>query len=185
MFKYVGDISKIAQSIIISYSASFNTAVDATLGNGYDTDFLSRNFKKVYSFDIQESAIKNYESKKKDNTVLIVDSHENFKTYINEKVDCIMYNLGFLPGSDKHITTTVESTVKSIKEGLELLNLGGLMTIAIYIGHEEGKREKDAIMNLLTNLSKKQYGVMLHSFLNRNSSAPLLAVIEKNSETLD
>ena len=33
---------------------------------------------------------------------LVNDSHENFSKYINEKVDCIMYNLGFLPGGDKN-----------------------------------------------------------------------------------
>lgn len=179
MFKYVGDISKIAQDIISKYTYKFETAVDATLGNGYDTDFLSQNFARVYSFDIQKKAIENYNIRKKDNTILINDSHENIANYINYKVDCIMFNLGFLPGGDKNITTMTHSTVNSIKTALELLSPGGIISVAIYIGHEEGKKEKEAVLDLLHQLPKKDYGVLLHTFVNRNSCTPLLAIIEK------
>ena len=77
-----------------------------------------------------------YIVKNKKNVKVILDSHENFKNYINEEVDCIIYNLGYLPGANKHITTKVESTIKSINEGLDLLSKHGLMLIAIYSGHE-------------------------------------------------
>ena len=50
MFKYVGDISKISHYIIDKFLENKNIAIDATLGNGYDTDFLSKKFTKVYSF---------------------------------------------------------------------------------------------------------------------------------------
>ncbi|MCM8710667.1 class I SAM-dependent methyltransferase [Clostridium sp. SYSU_GA19001] len=180
MFKYVGDISKIAQNIISFYCSNFNIAVDATLGNGYDTDFLCEKFNKVYSFDIQKTAIENYLIRKKDNVILINDSHEKLSTYIKTEVGCIMYNLGFLPGGNKNITTKTESTISSIKEGLYLLCPGGIMSIAIYTGHDEGIKEKDAILNLVSSLSKKDYGVLMHSFINRSSTSPLLVIVEKN-----
>lgn len=179
MFKYVGDISELAHKIILSNLDNFSISVDATLGNGHDTDFLSSNFNKVYAFDIQEKAIENYKHKKKDNTILICDSHDKLGLYVKEKVDCIMYNLGFLPGGDKKITTKVDTTIKSIKEGLKYLNYGSIMSIAIYVGHDEGKKERDAIINEVKNLPKNEYGVLMHSFLNRSSSAPLLIIIEK------
>ncbi|NRY61407.1 hypothetical protein DZE40_002502 [Clostridium beijerinckii] len=40
---------------------------------------------------------------------------------MHENVDCIMYNLGFLPGGDKSVTTMRETSFRRIKEGLELL----------------------------------------------------------------
>ena len=181
MFNYVGDISNIAQHIIKKYLNNFDAAVDATLGNGYDTDFLCNNFKKVFSFDIQNGPIENYKVKNRDNVTLVNSSHENLKAFINCKIDCIMYNLGFLPGGDKSITTEATSTILSIKEALTLLSPGGIISIAIYTGHEEGKIEEVAILEFVKNLPKREYGVMIHLFINRTNS-PMLVIIEKNME---
>lgn len=179
MFKYVGDISELSHYIINNFLDNKDISIDATLGNGHDTDFLSEIFSKVYSFDIQESACTNYELKNKPNVSVICDSHHKFNEYINKKVDCIMYNLGFLPGSSKEITTLHEISLESIKSGLDLLNSGGIITICIYTGHDEGKKEKSCILDFLKNLPKKDYGVMIHDYLNRSETAPMLVVIEK------
>lgn len=179
MFKYVADISVISHSIIENFLENKNCAIDATLGNGHDTDFLKENFKKVYAFDIQKEACKNYEEKGYDNVVVINDSHSEFENYIKEEVDCIMYNLGFLPGGNKEITTMHESSLKSIKDGLELLASGGIMTICIYTGHNEGKIEETCIMEYLQALPKNKFGVMEHSFINRKNNPPKLVVVEK------
>lgn len=179
MFKYVGDISEISHHIINNFLENKNIAIDGTLGNGYDTDFLADKFNKVYAFDVQNVACENYKNKKKENVNVINDSHHKFKEYINENVDCIMYNLGFLPGGDKNVTTMHETSLQSIKDGLEILNSGGLMTICIYRGHNEGKKEESCILDYVINLPKNKYGVMEHSFLNRSEVAPRLVVIEK------
>ena len=179
MFKYVGDISKISHYIIDKFLENKNIAIDATLGNGYDTDFLSKKFTKVYSFEIQEEACKNYSERKADNVEVINDSHHLLKKYVNESVDCIMYNLGFLPGGNKEITTMSETSLNSIIEGLELLNHGGLMTICLYRGHVQGKEEESVIIPYLKELPKSKFGVMYHEFLNRSKEAPMLIVIER------
>ncbi len=179
LFNYVGDISSLSHDIIMRYLKNFDAAVDATLGNGYDSDFLCEKFKSVYAFDIQKTAVENYYIRCKDNITLINDSHANFKTHINSKVDCIMYNLGFLPGGDKSITTTAETTLLSIEEGLAMLNPGGIISIAVYTGHNEGMKEKNMILDFAKKLSKREYGVLLHSIVNRNNS-PMLVIIEKN-----
>lgn len=182
MYKYVGDISLLSHSIIMHYGCKFKCAVDGTLGNGYDTDFLAEHFERVYSFDIQRSAVEKYIKKAKDNTVVIHDSHDKILQYINEPVDCFIYNLGFLPGGDKSITTEAESTLKSINAALQLLSPGGIVAISIYCGHENGKIEREHLLEVASNLSKHKYGVMLHSFLNRSKDAPLLLIIERNMD---
>ncbi|MGV3025845.1 tRNA (mnm(5)s(2)U34)-methyltransferase [Clostridium thermobutyricum] len=183
MYSYIGDISKIAQNIILNYVKNKNIGVDCTLGNGHDSDFLKSNFKKVYSFDIQKSACEKYSNNNYDNVIVINNSHSEIIKFIEEKnVDAIMYNLGFLPGSsNKSITTTYDTTIKSIEEGLKILSPGGIMTICIYIGHDEGVKEESCIMEFVKKLPKNKFAVMEHKFLNRNNLAPKLIIIEKNN----
>lgn len=180
MYKYVGDISLLSHSIILQYGCNFICAVDCTLGNGHDTDFLADHFHRVYAFDIQKLSTENYLKKSKENTVVINDSHDKILQYIHEPVDCFIYNLGFLPGGDKSITTEAETTLKSINAALEVLSPGGIVAISIYCGHEKGKIEREVLLNFSSNLDKHEYGVMLHSFLNRSKDAPTLLIIEKN-----
>ena len=63
------------------------TAIDGTLGNGHDTDFLADNFEKVYAFDIQKQACDNDIEKNIQNVTVINDSHSNFEEYIKEEVE--------------------------------------------------------------------------------------------------
>lgn len=179
MYKYVGDISNIAHNIIKNNCLEHDIAIDATLGNGYDTDFLSSLFNKVFCFEIQKTAIDNYSKRKKENVIIISDSHEFILDYVDFNADCIMFNLGYLPGGDKNITTKAVTTIKSIKQALTILKPGGIISISIYVGHDEGEKEKDKILEFANNLPKNEYGAMLHTFINRN--APMLLIIEKNS----
>ena len=178
MFLYTKNISELAHNIVKAHCPNTNLAIDATLGNGYDTDFLSRIFRKVYAFDIQSDVIDQNKAKGLKNVEYILDSHENFIKYITS-ADCIMYNLGFLPGGDKSITTLTSSTISSMQMATNILNSNGIISIAIYEGHQEGRREKDAIMNFVSTLPKNKFGVMSHSVINREN-APSLIIIEKN-----
>lgn len=179
MFKYVSDVSELSQNIIDKFVENKNVAIDCTLGNGYDTKFLSSKFNKVYSFDIQDVAIENYQKNSDERVTLIKDCHSKISDYVEENVDAVMYNLGFLPGGDKSITTNCESSLKSIECALQILNPGGIMTVAIYVGHEQGAKEEGVLMEYFMKLDKKKYGVMLHKVVNRSEAAPRLVVIEK------
>ncbi|MDD7793853.1 tRNA (mnm(5)s(2)U34)-methyltransferase [Clostridium sp. 'White wine YQ'] len=179
MFKLVKDISSLSHDIIDKYIENKNLAIDCTLGNGYDSDFLSESFNKVIAFDIQEMAITNYKNKNKDNVYLIQDSHDKLNEYAKESADCIIYNLGFLPGGNKEITTMKDSTMNSIIQALDLINAGGIILIAIYSGHNEGAKEKTCILEFAENLPKNKYGVMKFEYVNRNNNPPMLLCIEK------
>ena len=117
----------ITEHFINTYVKPGNVVVDATAGNGNDTLKLCRAVTetgKVFSFDIQESALR--ETKKKiaaenfSNAELICDSHSNMELYITNKVDCVVFNLGYLPGGDHSLqtkyTTTIEAIEKQIAE---------------------------------------------------------------------
>ena len=157
-------------------------AIDATLGNGYDTLFLASILKKgkVISFDIQEKAINNSKKLLQDynNITLILDSHENInKLKLAKKPKVILFNLGYLPGGDKLITTKAKSTIKALKASLSILDDKGLLLVVIYPGHEEGQKEQAEIMKWLNN-EKINYEIKRNTL---NEIAPFLIEIKKNN----
>lgn len=142
---------------------SKSVAIDATCGNGHDTLFLSKlGFDHVYAFDLQQQAIDNTRQRLKqenlDNTTFICASHDTMKEVFDlqctMKVDCIMFNLGYLPSADKNITTKEETSVQALEQSLELLNKDGLLSILCYPGHPEGARETKAIQSWLQSIDK-------------------------------
>ena len=74
----------------------------------------------VFGFDIQDNAIVN--------TSKLLDDFTNFKLYKKSheyiydvlsdyegKISLVLFNLGYLPGGDKNITTKKKSTIKAIE----------------------------------------------------------------------
>ena len=163
--------------------------VDATVGNGHDTQFLSEIVGSkgfVWGFDVQKSALKAaknrlQEHKLSERVELIHAGHENMQDYISETVDGILFNLGYLPSSDKEIITKADTTLKAVKSGLDLLTVGGLMVVVIYLGHEGGKKEKQALLDYATELDAKKYNVLHYRFINQAGQPPQVLAIKKRS----
>lgn len=63
-----------------------------------------------------------------------------------ETVDCIVFNLGWLPGGDHRIFTHADTSFAAISAGLELLKKGGLMCVTIYHGGATGFEERDTLL---------------------------------------
>lgn len=47
------------------------------------------------------------------------------------------YNLGWLPGGDKSITTKLEDTLESIEAAKRVVKHGGMISVMLYRGHAE------------------------------------------------
>ena len=155
--------------------------VDATCGNGNDTLMLAKLSKEVFSFDIQKEAIKNtkniLDKENISNVKLINDSHEYIGKYLENyknKISLVLFNLGYLPGGNKSITTNHNSTLKAIKESLKLLNNKGII-LAVCYPHEEGKKESKTILNYL-NKNDIKYVTYRNT---DNINAPFLIEIKK------
>lgn len=163
------------------------TAVDATVGNGHDTLFLARRVGangRVYGFEIQEKALHNTLELLKtegfaDIVKLFQTGHENIAHHIQNDVDVIIFNLGYLPGGDHSIVTRPETTMKAVTEGLALLKKGGAMCLVVYTGHPGGEEEQLQLEGFLGQLDKKKFCVTKLSFLNRDC-APYIIMIEKS-----
>lgn len=185
--KYLTKITDINKIYLDKIVKSGDIVVDATMGNGYDTKYLAEVVGKygfVYSFDIQESALvstrKLLEKSNLDNSVkLIHDGHENILNYVFEEVSCVLFNLGYLPRANHDIITKPETTIKSIEGSLKLLKPNGVVSIAIYTGHEGGLKERNAVYEFAKNLSQDEFSVMECAFLNQVNDPPQLLMIEK------
>lgn len=173
-------ILKMGHSIWKEHLKRGDQAIDATCGNGHDALFLSKlNLSHLYVFDIQEKALT--ATKERVGNRQDISYHlgcHSFFEGVESPVDLIVYNLGYLPGGDKTLTTRVETTLQSVEKGLSLLSPEGLMSLTLYPGHPEGKREEEALLTFSATLSPRNFQVSHHRLLNR-SNAPSLLLIRK------
>jgi len=151
-----------------------DTVIDATCGNGHDTAFLASLVPQgtVYSLDIQPQALEKARLLAPfPHVVFLQQSHIDLPQTSNVKL--IVYNLGYLPGGDKSITTQTETTIESVRKSLNLLVPGGAVTITCYPGHPEGARETEALSRYLSTLP---YPVRRHDW---KPEAPIVFHIQK------
>lgn len=176
--------------------------VDATCGNGKDTVRLAKlavpstgvgnpdvqlaGHPVIHSIDIQKDALKEAQtyaasvltSEQYQAIRWIHGSHASFPEEIKPgSVKAIIYNLGYLPGGNKTITTLTETTLQSIESALPLLKKGGIITLTAYPGHPEGALENRALLERLSALNPAQWNVCHHRWVNR-TAAPELFLIQ-------
>lgn len=173
-----------AKSLLCENIPSDGVLVDFTMGNGHDTLYLSKLVPngKVYAFDVQDMAIENtrrlLDENKVTNAILIKDSHEHVLKYVTEEIDGGMFNLGYLPGSDKVVHTMRKSTELAVLGAIERLKKGAHLVISVYPGHEEGKLEGELLINMLSKLDRRKYCAMNYRIINAADS-PFVIAIEK------
>ena len=158
-------------------------ALDATAGNGYDTLFLAKQSRLVYAFDIQALAIKNVQQRLREaninNVKLIHDTHANIDNYVKEPIMAAMFNLGYLPGSDKTVITEPPSTIKALEVVFKKLLGGGVVTVVCYQGHRGGREELKAVQAYLEALDHALYELKTYKSFEYHE-APITFVITKN-----
>ncbi|WP_241420799.1 class I SAM-dependent methyltransferase [Candidatus Contubernalis alkaliaceticus] len=175
-----------AHLIVGRFVKAGDMVIDATAGNGQDSVFLAKlvgEEGRVIAFDIQEKAItatKEYllQEGLLSRVHLVQDGHENMQNYIKTCVSAVMFNLGYLPGSDQSIITRSDTTLQGVKAALSLLFSGGVLTVVVYTGHPGGQEEWDGLESYLKKLDKKNFRVFLCKYLNLKKS-PFLVVVEK------
>lgn len=157
-------LTKLAQERILEVIDSGDVVVDATVGRGFDTTFLSRKVGpagRVIGFDVQKEALdatgRRLAAIGAENVDLVHEGHESAGERLKQQVvKAAMFNLGFLPRSDKAVKTSQSTTIKAILGIYSRLAVGGRMTLLCYRGHEGGPEEYDAIGKWL----KEESGVV-------------------------
>lgn len=181
-------ITEYVHDLIRSRVRPGDHVIDATMGNGHDTLFLAQLVGpegKVYAYDIQPQAVESTRKllEEKDvieRTELILGSHSEM-VHEENSIGLIVFNLGYLPGSDKVITTTGSTTIQAIKRALHCLQIGGLVIVVIYWGHTNGKEEKLQVEDFLQNLPYPQYMVLKYQYMNPKNYPPFVLAVERRS----
>lgn len=175
-------ISDFVKEYLVKNVSKTDIIIDATIGNGHDTLFVSNLAEFVCGFDIQEPALTNTENLLKENNIknykLFLKSHEYILDYVKD-FKGVIFNLGYLPNSDKTITTTTLTTVNTLKSLTEFLKSDMFIIITCYINHEEGLIEADEVLKYTTNLDSS-FSVLKYEKINSLNKAPFVVVIEKN-----
>ena len=110
MMQTAVNVLTIAQGAWLKALETAKVIVDATSGAGKDTLFLAQHKRPeahIYAFDVQPTAM--IQTKKttedyKEHITYILDSHENINQMIKEKLDLVVFNLGYLPGGEHAVS---------------------------------------------------------------------------------
>ncbi len=169
--------------------------VDATVGNGNDTVFLARRVGRagrILGFDVQKRAIVSARRKLRERglaerVLLQLEGHEKIGQRLNHlgwfRIKIAMFNLGYLPGSDKRIVTRGDTTLSALGPCSEALHPQGAISIIAYRGHRSGGEEYHAVWNWARKLDSSRYKVMRYE--GGSAIAPVFIWIERNGLTME
>ena len=177
----------LAADLLRSVLTEGDRAIDATMGNGHDTAMLCSLVGEaghVDAFDPQEAAVAATRERLTregllKRAALYQTGHEHMSETVAQPVRAAVFNLGWLPGGDHRVTTRVETTMSAVRQALRLLLPGGVLVICAYPGHEEGRREKEALEQWMAALPTRQYNVLSQCFPNAGENAPCCYTIQR------
>lgn len=184
-------VTSLSHFIVSEYLSIGDIAIDATIGNGYDTVFLAKtvgNNGHVFGFDIQEKALKEtgnliLSNGLQHSVTLFLQNHAYIKKYIPEEqhghISAIMFNLGYLPGTDKNLTTEMESTIAALSASCDILTSNGIITVSVYNEQKNGLEEQKAVMEFIQTISSEFFETAHIHYPGRVKTPPELFVIRK------
>ena len=105
--------------------------------------------------------------------------YKTIPTHYHGNIKAIMFNLGYLPGGDKTIITSTDSTITALNSSCHLLSSNGIITIIAYPGHSGGDLETVQVTNWCDQLDITQFEVHVIYSSTDKQSAPRLFVIHK------
>lgn len=160
-------------------------AVDATCGNGHDTAFLASTVSDtgfVYAFDIQKAAADAAKARMKrlgmTHVTVIKDGHENAGKYLDSAVDGAVFNLGYLPGSEKTIKTKPRTTKNGIAAVLGRLNPNGFICITAYVVHPGGRREYRAVKRMMRQKVMRRCQITIFDEKQQKNPSPKVLFVQ-------
>lgn len=163
--------------------------VDATMGNGHDTLFLAElvgEKGQVHAFDIQQQALEQTtkrlsEANLTSRVACHLVGHEHVLDYLapEDQIQAAIFNLGYLPNSDKHCITLPETTKQALDGLLSRLKAKGRIIVVSYYGHAGGAEELHAVEQYCQALPQESINVLKYQFINQKNQPPILFCIEK------
>ncbi len=182
----------LAHSLWLKHLRPGNNVIDATCGRGKDALLIAKNILsnetgKLVCMDIQDDAISSTKNLLKDHlspqqfqrVEFCQQSHIEFPQFLETiPIHLIIYNLGYLPGGKKSITTMTSSTLLSLDNALKIITPGGLISITCYPGHDEGLKEYQKIILWTEELDKNLYKSAHYRSISHPTAPSVLFVVK-------
>lgn len=114
--------------------------------------------------------------------LLLHENHVALATHIQQSARPLggaLFNLGYLPGADKNITTQTNTTLQAVKLLLSALAPQGILALHCYTGHAGGMDEYQALHHLSISLPPREWRVFSGQDANRDRASEILLVLEK------
>lgn len=164
-----------------------DVVIDATCGNGNDTLLLADlvgTAGRVWAFDIQEEAISETFRRVtaaglSDRVTLVGAGHETIAEHVEGTVQAVIFNLGYLPGSDRSVITLPESTGAGLEQSLNLLAPTGVVAVTIYPGHDGGDDERRTVDAWASRLGRHSFYAWRMGQVNVPADAPYFILAQK------
>jgi predicted methyltransferase len=181
-------LTELAHAAVRAVLRPGDTAVDATAGNGRDTRFLAElvtRAGRVFGFDVQPEALARAAGAVRGlgQVTLLARDHAELADALppeaRGRVRAVMFNLGYLPGGDKAVTTRPDSTARALAAAAEVLAPGGVLTVLAYPAHPGGAEEAAAVADLLAGLPAHAFAVRETRGTADNPASPRLFVALK------
>lgn len=175
--------------------------LDATCGNGHDTLYLASTASsclekdpslsvRLLAFDIQPEAIANttqrlgarsFSPRLAIEYFLLGHEHAASQVHSGQALALAVYNLGFLPGSDKTVITRAAGSMASLTSLMPCMMTGGVFVIHAYGGHEGGLEELTAVRRWAEELAPKDWLARCYETITPAKNPECLLLIEKIS----
>ncbi|MBK5936411.1 MULTISPECIES: class I SAM-dependent methyltransferase [Halorhodospira] len=167
-------------------------AVDATAGNGHDACFLAAQTNpggSILVIDLQWDALQNTRARLAARghlpaCHLVQADHRHLAGLTppdwHGSVDSVMFNLGYLPGGDRSVTTHPERTRPALDAARQLLRPGGLISVIAYRGHPGGPDEARCVASWMATAAAA--GDLWQERGSGGDTAPILHLLWRRAE---
>ena len=179
-------VTEIVHDFVRPHLLPGDTAFDGTAGNGHDTLFLAGCVGptgRVLAWDIQPLAIERTVALLAKHGVTWVEltlrDHAEIEDLSSSPFAAAMFNLGYLPASDRSVTTTADSSLRAVRAAAELLKPGGILTVLAYVGHPGGIGEAEAVEELLRGMPSGDFDFIEVAIPGGRSAPPRLFALER------
>jgi precorrin-6B methylase 2 len=156
-------LTEIVHARLADHLQAGDLAIDATAGNGHDSCFLAEKVGasgRIIAIDIQEDALAATRARLEstglvERVELVLGDHAQHLGDLAHtqpsSAAAVLFNLGYLPGGDKSITTVSHNTRRALESARALLQSGGLLCVTAYRGHKGGLEEAATVEAWMRN----------------------------------
>jgi ubiquinone/menaquinone biosynthesis C-methylase UbiE len=178
----------LAQDLLRPLIRPGDLVIDATAGNGHDTNFLAEcvgETGRVLAFDVQHAALVSARERVAaaglaGRVEFFHESHVHMEAHASPgAVAAILFNLGYLPGEDHELTTEAGETLAALETATRLLQPGGILSVICYPGHPTGAVEALAVETWITPLMSEGWRAARYGAIGTRRPAPFFIVARK------